>query len=682
MISYRKLAMRVLGHPLRVPSPRPASHRVTALALTAAMVAGMAAPAYADTYYIGDGDITITKDETGTQVKQGNNTKTDTDGNIIIKGGKNPEGTTASGGSSSTGITSAPSPAQPKLTAPPSEDSDSENEDKVYLGDTKGSTSSTGSGEENENQPDDTTGGEESKNQPDDTTGGEENETDPTKKDQTGGKNTGAGSSDPESKGSESGTSGSAGGTPTTGSETPAEGTEGTESTESSLSTPKSQFTYTGASLKVADANDDEETRNESTTVLERAAENFRSTAENVTNYVIRIINKAKGNDNTLNVTLDNVNIKAKNDAALSVEGAGNTTITLKGDNTLTSDGQHAGLEHNEKDYYGREDTGKLTITSGNENGSNTGSLTATGGGGSAGIGSVWNTGKVSNSGAGTIEITGGDITAIGASDGAGIGSGTWATGETNITISGTAKINARTDQGGAGIGSGSDATGNTNITISGGTIENAQGGSGGAGIGSGDGSTGQTTVTIKSGTIKNATGGNTGDGIGGGCDSKNITVKIEGGTIEKAKGGDGYGSHDAGDGIHSDGELTIPDKATIVSAIGGNGDSRNSSSNAGHGIYSGGKLTIKGDIGTAQGGKGKTTAGHGIYSKGDLNISDNATITNATGGASTDGYAGDGTSPVLSLMVAVTVPISVSAPAAAAFPAGVLDMARMASIF
>ena len=254
MISYRKLAMRVLGHPLRVPSPRPASHRVTALALTAAMVAGMAAPAYADTYYIGDGDITITKDETGTQVKQGNNTKTDTDGNIIIKGGKNPEGTTASGGSSSTGITSAPSPAQPKLTAPPSEDS--ENEDKVYLGDTKGSTSSTGSGEENENQPDDTTGGEESKNQPDDTTGGEENETDPTKKDQTGGKNTGAGSSDPESKGSESGTSGSAGGTPTTGSETPAEGTEGTESTESSLSTPKSQFTYTGASLKGADANE------------------------------------------------------------------------------------------------------------------------------------------------------------------------------------------------------------------------------------------------------------------------------------------------------------------------------------------------------------------------------------------------------------------------------------------
>ena len=68
MISYRKLAMRVLGHPLRVPTntPHPASHRMTVLALTAAMVAGLAAPAYADTYYIGDGDITITKDNSGT----------------------------------------------------------------------------------------------------------------------------------------------------------------------------------------------------------------------------------------------------------------------------------------------------------------------------------------------------------------------------------------------------------------------------------------------------------------------------------------------------------------------------------------------------------------------------------------------------------------------------------------
>ena len=603
------------------------------------MVAGMAAPAYAGTYYIGDGNITITKDENGTYVKQGNNSSNNGKGDldntdIVIKGGKRSEDTTGTGsegGSSGTG-TPANSPVQSASATLKVEDSENEDKNMVYPGDTKGSDSSEG--------------------------GSEENETQSTEKNQTGdttdGKNTGAGSSDPESKGSEGGTSGSesgttgsggsdtkAGDTPTTGSGTPA---EGAESTGSNHSAPESQFTYTGASLKVASANDDEETRNESTTVLKRAAENFKNTAENVTNYVIRIINKATGNDNTLNVTLDNVNIDVSssktNNAALSVEGAGDTKITLEGKNTLTSGNQCAGLEHNEESMG---TTGKLTITSGtDDNGSNTGSLTATGSGASAGIGS----GTFSfGSGAGTIEITGGDITAIGSSDGAGIGSGYGATGNTNITISGTAKINAQTKQGGAGIGSGSGATGNTNITISGGTIENAQGGSGGAGIGGGDDSTGTTTVTIKGGTIKNATGGNTGDGIGGGLDSKNITVKIEGGTIEKAQGGQGYGRyHDAGDGIHSDGDLTISGNATIDSATGGSCGSDASDRNAGHGIYSGGKLTISGGtIGTAQGGNAtdrNKNAGSGIYSKGDLSI-EGGTIGTAQGGSGRSGGYG-----------------------------------------
>ena len=135
----------------------------------------------------------------------------------------------------------------------------------VYLGDTKGS------GEENKNQTNNNTtpGGEENKNQPSGTTGGEENENQPS-------------------------------------------GTTGNEENENQTGDSPvlgSQLTYTGASLNVADANDDEETRDESTTVLKRAAENFKNTAENVTNYVIKIINKATGNDNTLNVTLENVNI-------------------------------------------------------------------------------------------------------------------------------------------------------------------------------------------------------------------------------------------------------------------------------------------------------------------------------------------------------------------------------------
>ena len=62
MLSYRKLAMRVLGRPLhtgRIDSPRPASQRAAAFILTAAMLTTLAAPAFAGTWYIEDGNITI-----------------------------------------------------------------------------------------------------------------------------------------------------------------------------------------------------------------------------------------------------------------------------------------------------------------------------------------------------------------------------------------------------------------------------------------------------------------------------------------------------------------------------------------------------------------------------------------------------------------------------------------------
>ena len=63
MLSYRKLAMRVLGRPLHtgggIDSPRPASQRAAAFILTAAMLTTLAAPAFAGTWYIEDGDMTI-----------------------------------------------------------------------------------------------------------------------------------------------------------------------------------------------------------------------------------------------------------------------------------------------------------------------------------------------------------------------------------------------------------------------------------------------------------------------------------------------------------------------------------------------------------------------------------------------------------------------------------------------
>ena len=63
MLSYRKLAMRVLGRPLHTgggsDSPRPASQRAAAFALTAAMLITLTAPAFAETWYIENGDITV-----------------------------------------------------------------------------------------------------------------------------------------------------------------------------------------------------------------------------------------------------------------------------------------------------------------------------------------------------------------------------------------------------------------------------------------------------------------------------------------------------------------------------------------------------------------------------------------------------------------------------------------------
>ena len=85
MLSYRKLAMRVPGRPLHtegIDSPRPASQRAAAFILTAAMLTTFTAPAFAGTWYIEDGNITVKagKTEGTNKVSQGETTdEKDTD---------------------------------------------------------------------------------------------------------------------------------------------------------------------------------------------------------------------------------------------------------------------------------------------------------------------------------------------------------------------------------------------------------------------------------------------------------------------------------------------------------------------------------------------------------------------------------------------------------------------------
>ena len=123
--------------------------------------------------------------------------------------------------------------------------------------------------------------------------------------------------------------------------------------------------------------------------------------------------------------------------AAVTVQGGGDATIELDGDNELKSGGYNAGLEKNE-----HESKGTLTIKDDNDT---KGALTAEGGFGGAGIG-----GGIESTGS-NITIRGGTIEAVGGSNAAGIGDGAGRasddTGDPNpgdLYICGDAEVTAK----------------------------------------------------------------------------------------------------------------------------------------------------------------------------------------------------------------------------------------------
>ena len=90
MISYRKLAMRVLNHTPMVGGgggmARPLAQRLAALTVVAALMAGLSVPAFAATYNIGDGSITIEANGDGTAKVTQNETVNEKDDDVIVKG--------------------------------------------------------------------------------------------------------------------------------------------------------------------------------------------------------------------------------------------------------------------------------------------------------------------------------------------------------------------------------------------------------------------------------------------------------------------------------------------------------------------------------------------------------------------------------------------------------------------
>ena len=363
--------------------------------------------------------------------------------------------------------------------------------------------------------------------------------------------------------------------------------------------------------------------------------------------------------DDKVEVTLKDVNIdtSSRGEAAVSVTGSGDTTIELDGSNKLQSGSGHAGLEHNKTDT-----SGELTIQDNDKNGS----LTATAGAGSAGIGGSYGHdgevtisggtidatsnnggagiggGKIDNSyvgGNGTVKITGGNITAKADGQGAGIGGGYGGNGTVEITggdVTATGGFSAAGIGGGAimEVSSSKSYGSDGDVTISGGTV-NATGGDYGAGIGGGYLGDGKVNISGNA-TIENAKTGSYGAGIGGGGGGNGDVTVSGNATIENAEGGKFAAG--IGGGYRGDGNVTISGNAKIDNVSGGT-----QAAGIGGSFLGDGTIIIKDNatIGTAAGGSYGAGIGGGALRVGDVTIEGNVTIKNARGGSNAAGIGG-----------------------------------------
>ena len=498
MISYRKLAMRVLGNsPVSAvkTARRSTAKRAAALALTAALVVGMTLPAFAQDWYIENGDISISAGTNGNNVTQGETTK-ENDTDTVIKSSD------PSTASSNTVTIDAEEGKTVNVTL----DNVTINVDEGYKygydsNAYKTAVSVTGSGNTNIELNGNNT-----------LTSGyghaglEHNKTDDsgtlTIQDEK--------NDDGSAKGSASDTTGSL--TATGGYH--GAGIGGSNEKDGQVTITGGEITATGGNGAAGIGGGDGDT-------------------------------DAVGGDGDVTISGGTITATGGSLAAGIGGGAyGNGTVTVTdGDITAKATGRYgAGIGGG----YGAipKDTliggnGTVTISGG--------TITeASGGYMAAGIGSGFQ-------GLGTVTIEGDAVikNAQGGEAGAGIGSGT--SGDSNILIRGNAIIeNAESKTGGAGIGSGQgfyyedddglrviDSTVG-NVTIEGNAkIENAKSGYGGSGIGGG--AIGIGNVIIRGNAqIGNATGGDEGAGIGGGGIGTG-DVTIEGNvTIENAQGGAG----------------------------------------------------------------------------------------------------------------------------------------------
>ena len=311
---------------------------------------------------------------------------------------------------------------------------------------------------------------------------------------------------------------------------------------------------------KAAEAADDD---HDIMTYEDNTASTVTKAVNKAVNNIIKIINNCTQKDTTVTIKDVNIDVSEKGQSAMFVQGKGDTTLKLEGNNTLKSGQSCAGLEKDDE-----HSTGKLTITAEDTSSS----LNAYGGHGGAGIGGG-NQRSTSNleiangkthavggllgagiggggfGGNGEVSISGGEVTAQGGNFAAGIGGG--AQGSGKVTIK-NGKVTAKTNGAAAAIGGGIGGSGD--VTILDGTVTATKNYDSYpvTGIGGASGSTKKSTVRILGGVV-DAVGGGYGSGIGGG--KGGVEVEIGGGAQVTAKGGPGSDGYGAGAAIGTNGE-------------------------------------------------------------------------------------------------------------------------------
>ena len=297
---------------------------------------------------------------------------------------------------------------------------------------------------------------------------------------------------------------------------------------------------------KAAEAADDD---HDIMTYEDNTADTVTKAVNEAVKNVIKIINNCTKKDTTVTIKDVNIDVSEKGRSAMFVQGKGDTTLKLEGNNTLKSGQYCAGLEKDDD-----VSTGKLTITAEDTSSS----LNAYGGNNAAGIGggnqrSTSNleiaNGKIhavggvlgagiggGSNGYGEVSMSGGEVTAQGGNLAAGIGGG--AQGSGKVTIK-NGKVTAKTNGAAAAIGGGNRGSGDVTI-LDGRVTTQLVNNNPVTGIGGGIGSTNKSTVRILGGVV-DAVGGGYGSGIGGGSgDAQGAEVEIGGGAQVTAKGGKG----------------------------------------------------------------------------------------------------------------------------------------------